>query len=126
MNKLLAALVVGAFALGSLPALAQVVSDKTQSFILTPGEQARLKAERDAAKAKWAAMTPEEKAATKKAASAKRRSELTTVEEMSMGSGTEYFNAKEGAAATAASKAGPKPEKPTADQTRDVQKSKGQ
>ena len=123
MNKLLAALVVGAFALGSLPALAQ---DKTQSFILTPGEQARLKTERDAAKAKWAAMTPEEKAATKKAASGKRRSELTTVEEMSMGSGTEYFNAKEGAAATAASKAGPKPEKPTPEQTRDLQKSKGQ
>jgi hypothetical protein len=123
MNKLLAALVVGAFAFGSLPALAQ---DKTQSFILTPGEQARLKTERDAAKAKWAAMTPEEKAAMRKAASGKRRSELTTVEEMSMGSGTEYFNAKEGAAATAASKAGPKPEKPTPDQTRDLQKSKGQ
>jgi hypothetical protein len=123
MNKLLAALVVGAFAFGSLPALAQ---DKTQSFILTPGEQARLKTERDAAKAKWAAMTPEEKAAMRKAASGKRRSELTTVEEMSMGSGTEYFNAKEGAAATAASKAGPKPEKPTPDQTKDLQKSKGQ
>ena len=123
MNKLLAALAVGAFAFGSLPALAQ---DKTQSFILTPGEQARLKTEREAAKAKWAAMTPEEKAATKKAASGKRRSELTTVEEMSMGSGTEYFNAKEGAAATAASKAGPKPEKPTPDQTKDLQKSKGQ
>jgi len=123
MNKLLAALAVGAFAFGSLPALAQ---DKTQSFILTPGEQARLKTERDAAKAKWAAMTPEERAATKKAASGKRRSELTTVEEMSMGSGTEYFNAKEGAAATAASKAGPKPDKPTPDQTRDLQKSKGQ
>jgi hypothetical protein len=123
MNKLLAALVVGAFAFGSLPALAQ---DKTQSFILTPGEQARLKTERDAAKAKWAAMTPEEKAATKKAASGKRRSELTTVEEMSMGSGTEYFNAKEGAAAAAASKAGPKPEKPSAEATKELQKSKGQ
>ena len=123
MNKLIAALAVGAFAFGSLPALAQ---DKTQSFILTPGEQARLKTERDAAKAKWAAMTPEEKAAMKKAASGKRRSELTTVEEMSMGSGTEYFNAKEGAAATAASKAGPKAEKPTPDQTKDLQKSKGQ
>jgi len=126
MNKLLAALVVGAFAFGSLPALAQVGNDKTQSFVLTPGEQARLKAERDAAKAKWAAMTPEEKAATRKGANAKRRTELTTIEDMSMGSGTEYFNAKEGAAATAASKAGPKAEKPTPDQTRDVQKSKGQ
>lgn len=126
MNKLLAALVVGAFAFGSLPALAQAGNDKTQSFILTPGEQARLKAERDAAKAKWATMTPEEKAATKKTANTKRRSELTTIEEMSMGSGTQYFNAKQGAAATAASKAGPKPEKPTPDQTKDVQKSKGQ
>ena len=123
MNKLLAALVVGAFAFGSLPALAQ---DKTQSFILTPGEQARLKTERDAAKAKWAAMTPEEKAAMRKAANGKRRSELTTVEDLSMGSGTEYFNAKEGAAATAASKAGPKPEKPTPEQTKELQKSKGQ
>jgi hypothetical protein len=123
MNKLLAALVVGAFAFGSLPALAQ---DKTQSFVLTPGEQARLKSERDAAKAKWAAMTPEEKAAMKKAASGKKRSELTTVEELSMGSGTEYFNAKEGAAATAASKAGPKPDKPTPEQTKELQKSKGQ
>jgi curli biogenesis system outer membrane secretion channel CsgG len=57
MKKLLAALVVGAFAFGCLPAMAQ---DKTQSFILTPAEQARLKAERSAEKAKFDAMTPEE------------------------------------------------------------------
>jgi hypothetical protein len=78
MNKLLAALVVGAFAFGSLPALAQ--ADKTQSFVLTPAEQAKLKAERDAARAKWAAMTPEQKAATRKTMQAKRVSELTTLE----------------------------------------------
>ena len=78
MNKLLAALVVGAFAFGSLPALAQ--ADKTQSFVLTPAEQAKLKAERDAARAKWAAMTPEQKSATRKAMQAKRVSELTTLE----------------------------------------------
>ena len=78
MNKLLAALVVGAFAFGSLPALAQ--ADKTQSFVLTPVEQAKLKAERDAARAKWAAMTPEQKSATRKAMQAKRVSELTTLE----------------------------------------------
>jgi len=124
MKKLLAALVVGAFAFGCLPAMAQ---EKTQSFILTPAEQARLKADRVAAKAKWDAMTPEEKAAMRKSANAKRRSELTAVEELSMGSGTEYFNAKEGAAATAASKAGPKPEKPSAEATKELrQKSKGQ
>ena len=74
MKKLLAAFVVGAFAFGSLTAMAQ---DKTQSFILTPAEQARLKADRAEAKAKWAAMTPEQKAATRKAANAKKRSELT-------------------------------------------------
>ena len=123
MKKLLAALVVGAFAFGSVPAMAQ---EKTQSFILTPAEQARLKAERSAAKAKWDAMTPEEKAATRKAASAKKRTELTTVEEMSMGSGTEFFTAKEGAKEAAASKAGPKPEKPSAEATKEQQKSKGQ
>lgn len=123
MNKLLVALLVGAFAFAAVPAMAQ---EKTQSFVLTPAEQARLKADRAAAKAKWAAMTPEEKAAMRKSANAKRREELTAVEELSMGSGTEYFNAKEGAAAAAASKAGPKPDKPTAEATKEVQKSKGQ
>jgi hypothetical protein len=123
MKKLLTALVVGAFAFGCLPAMAQ---DKTQSFVLTPAEQARLKAERSAAKAKFDAMTPEEKAAMRKAASAKKRSELTTVEELSMGSGTEYFTAKEGAKAAADSKAGPKPMKPSAEATKELQKSKGQ
>ncbi len=123
MNKLFAALIVGAFALGALPAMAD---DKTRSFVLTPAEQGRLKAERTAAKAKFAAMTPEEKAAMRKSAAAKKREDLTDVEELSMGSGTEYFTAKEGAAATAASKAGPKPSKPTAEQSKDVQKSKGQ
>jgi hypothetical protein len=123
MKKLLAAVVVGAFAFGSLTAMAQ---DKTQSFVLTPAEQARLKADRLAAKTKWDSMTPEEKAAMRKSANAKRRSELTAVEELSMGSGTDYFTAKEGAAATAESKAGPKPAKPTAEQTKQLEKSKGQ
>jgi hypothetical protein len=62
----------------------------------------------------------------RKAASAKKRSELTTVEELSMGSGTEYFTAKEGAKAAADSKAGPKPMKPSAEATKELQKSKGQ
>jgi hypothetical protein len=124
MKTLLAALVVGAFAFGSLPAMAQ---DKTESFVLSPAEQAKLKAARVDAKAKWAAMTPEQKTATRKAANAKKRSELTAVEDLSMGEGTDAFNAKEGAAAAAASKAGPKPEKPTAAQTKELEKSsKGQ
>ena len=73
-KKLIAALFAGAFAFASVSALAD---DKTPP---TPVDLAKLKAERDAAKAKWAAMTPEQKAATRKSMQAKRVSELTTLE----------------------------------------------
>src|ERR1700687_6104234 len=73
-KKLIAALFAGAFAFASVSALAD---DKTPP---TPVDQAKLKAERDAARAKWAAMTPEQKTATRKAMQAKRVSELTTLE----------------------------------------------
>ena len=73
-KKLIAALFAGAFAFASASAMAQ---DKTAPI---PFDQAKSKAERDAAKAKFAAMTPEEKAATKKAAQAKKVSELTALE----------------------------------------------
>jgi hypothetical protein len=54
-----------------------MADDKTAPI---PVDQAKLKAERDAAKAKFAAMTPEEKAATKKAAREKKVSDLSAVE----------------------------------------------
>ena len=73
-KKLIAALFAGAFAFASVSALAD---DKTPP---TPVDQAKLKAERDAARTKWAAMTPDQKAATRKAMQAKRVSELTTLE----------------------------------------------
>ena len=73
-KKLIAALFAGAFAFASVSAMAD---DKTPP---TPVDQAKLKAERDAAKAKWAAMTPEQRTATRKAMQAKRVSELTTLE----------------------------------------------
>ena len=73
-KKLIAALFAGAFAFASASAIAQ---DKTAPI---PFDQAKSKAERDAAKAKFAAMTPEEKAATKKAAQTKKVSELTALE----------------------------------------------
>ena len=73
-KKLIAALFAGAFAFVSASAIAD---DKTPA---QPVDQAKLKAERDAAKAKFAAMTPEEKAATKKAAQAKKVSDLSAVE----------------------------------------------
>jgi hypothetical protein len=73
-KKLIAALFAGAFAFASASAMAD---DKTAPI---PVDQAKLKAERDAARAKFAAMTPEEKAATRKAMAAKRVSELTALE----------------------------------------------
>ena len=73
-KKLIAALFAGAFAFASASAMAD---DKTPP---TPVDQAKLKAERDAARAKFAAMSPEEKAATRKAMREKRVSELSTLE----------------------------------------------
>jgi hypothetical protein len=80
MNKLLAALIAVAFALGSLAATAQVPpGDKTPP---APVDQAKLKADRDAAKAARANMTPEEKAAARKAKRAARQKEETQIEKV--------------------------------------------
>jgi hypothetical protein len=76
MNKLLAALIAGTFALGSATAMAD---DKTPA---QPVDQAKLKAEKDKAKADAAMMTPEEKAAAKKAKRAKRQKEETQIEKV--------------------------------------------
>ena len=73
-KKLIAALFAGAFAFASATAIAD---DKTPP---APVDQAMLKAERDAAKAKWASMTPEQQTATRKAMQAKKVSELSTLE----------------------------------------------
>jgi len=76
MNKLLTALTVGVFALGSIAAFAD---DKTPA---APVDQAKLKADRDAAKEAAAKMTPEEKAAAKKAKRAARQKEETQIEKV--------------------------------------------
>ena len=76
MNKLLIALTVGAFALGSVAALAD---DKTPA---ARADQAKLKADRDAAKAAAAKMTPEEKAAAKKTKRAARQKEEAQIEKV--------------------------------------------
>jgi hypothetical protein len=73
-KKLIAALFAGAFAFASVSAIAD---DKTPA---QPVDQAKLKAERDAAKAKWAGMSADEKAATRKAMQSKRVSELNALE----------------------------------------------
>ncbi|HTS22041.1 MAG TPA: hypothetical protein VMN79_09530 [Casimicrobiaceae bacterium] len=71
MKKLLIALFAGAFALGSVALMAQTPQgDKTPP---EPVDQAKLKAERDAARKAKANMTPEQK----KAARAKHQQETT-------------------------------------------------
>ncbi len=105
MNKLLVALCASVFALGSTAALAG-----NDMKPLSKMDTQQAKAASDAAKAKWAKMTPEEQAATKKAAQAKNRESWTAIEQVS--SGIDY-DAKKGAADAAASKAGPAPAKGT-------------
>jgi hypothetical protein len=79
MNKLFIALTAGAFALGSIDAMAQTPQgDKTPA---APVDQAKMKAEKDAAKAAAAKMTPEEKAAAKKAKRGKKQKEMSKIEQ---------------------------------------------
>ena len=49
---------------------------------LTEAQSAQLKAERDAAKAQWAKMTPEQKMAVKNAAAGKKQGELSAIDRM--------------------------------------------
>lgn len=105
MNKLLVAVCASAFAFGSVSALAG-----NSMKPLSKMETQEAKAARAAAKAKYASMTPEEKAAAKKAANAKNREAWTATDEVS--SGIQYDTAK-AAAEAAASKAGPAPAKGT-------------
>ena len=70
MTKLIAALIAGALGLGSVAALAD---DQTPP---QPVDRAKLKAERQKAQADYAKMTPEEKAAYKKAKAAQRQKDL--------------------------------------------------
>jgi hypothetical protein len=90
-KKLIAALFAGAFAFASVSAIAD---DKSPP---TPVDQAKLKAERDAARAKWAAMTPEQQAATRKAMQAKRVSELSALELVAQDNSDERATAGESA-----------------------------
>jgi len=103
MNKLIATLIAGTFALGSVAAMAD---DKSPA---PPVDQKALKAERDAKKAADAKMTPEEKAAAKKAKRAERRQELTVGEKTQQeGGATAKMKAEDAAKDTAAAKGQPK------------------
>jgi predicted Fe-S protein YdhL (DUF1289 family) len=56
------------------------VAQDNDMTAMTQSETAQAKAEHDAAKAKWAAMTPDQKAAVHKAAQQKHQAELSTIE----------------------------------------------
>ncbi len=99
MNKLIVALCASAFALGSGFALAQGDNDMKP---LSKMETQDAKAASAAAKAKWAAMTPEQQAAAKKAARAKKQSELTALDNAACNF---CYNTKKAAAEAAESKA---------------------
>ncbi len=64
---------------GELSAIERMGQDDDMKAA-TKSETADLKSEREASKAKWDAMTPDEKAAVRKAAQQKRASELNAIE----------------------------------------------
>jgi len=74
MKRLFVAIAAAVVAFGSVAAWAD---DKTQA---QPVDQAKLKAERDAAKAEKANMTPEQKAHAKKARHKKKQKEMSNIE----------------------------------------------
>jgi hypothetical protein len=103
MNKLIATLIAGAFALGSVAAMAD---DKTPA---QPVDQQKLKEERAKAKADAAKMTPEEKAAAKKAKRAERQKQLSGDEKTQQeGGATAKMKAEDAAKDAAAAKGQPK------------------
>jgi acyl-CoA reductase-like NAD-dependent aldehyde dehydrogenase len=123
MNKLLVALITSAFAFASASALAQApaatppakqpvptraIPSEGDVMPLSKMDTDQAKAARAAAKAKWDKMTPEEKAAYKKAASQKKREELTAMEAVAADQGP-VFDAKKAKEEAAASKAQPLP-----------------
>ena len=82
MKNLVLAICVIAFITGSGPALADLTDPFGQMLIkpLTAEETAKARAERDAAKAKWNAMTPDEKAAVTRSMRGKKLVDLNAME----------------------------------------------
>ena len=79
MNKVLVALSASAFAVMSASALADIYSEMNMQP-LTPETTAKMKTEVQAAKAKWASMTPAEKSAVTTSMRGKRLGDLTAME----------------------------------------------
>ena len=121
MNKLLAAMIAGAFVFVSASALAQAPAAKPKPATqpipsdsslmpLSKLDTDQAKAARAAAKAKWDAMTPEEQAALKKSIQNKRVKDLTAMEAYANEQGP-YFDPALAKKEAAESKALPTPTK---------------
>ena len=103
MNKTFVVLTAAAFGLGSALATAD---DKTPDNV-SPAEQAKMNKEAAAKKAAMAKMTPEEKAAAKKAKDAEALKNEATIEKITQNPGDQRNMGINKSAA--ASKAGPPP-----------------
>src|SRR5215468_5679655 len=98
MNKLLIALLAGAFAFFS----AAAVADDSSVMPLSKMDTQQAKQAKADAKAKWDKMTPEEQAAAKKAARAKKQGDQTALDAIAQESGSMKYDPKAGAKDTAA------------------------
>ena len=108
MNKLLATLFASAFAF-SVSAMAQTAAQQDNTMQpLSKMETQDAKAAREAAKAKWDKMTPEQQAAAKKAARSKRLQDANAID-MIANENMQYNPPTK--AEQAASKSVPKPTK---------------
>ena len=85
MMKSIIAISAAAFALGSVSAFAADATDPWSQMLMKPmtaAETAQLKAERDAAKGKWATMTPEEKTSMTRSMRGKKLADLNLMERL--------------------------------------------
>jgi len=109
MNKLLATVIAGTFAISSVSAMAQTAAQQDNSMLpLSKMDTQDAKAAREAAKAKWDKMTPQEQAAAKKAARSKRLQDANAID-MIANENMQYTPPTK--AEQAASKSVPKPTK---------------
>jgi len=107
MNKLILALIAGAFTLGATA----VFADDSDMKPLSAAETKAYRAQRAEAKAALEKMTPEQRAAMRKASAGKKQSELSVMEQMNQ-DGYDSAGARvEAKAAVAQSKAMPAPTK---------------
>ena len=110
MKQLLIALWAAAFAFGTSAALADDTSlinaANDDLRPLTPAQSAQLKAERDAAKAKWATMTPAEKASYTQSMRTKKAADMNHMDKMAQNDDMAAMTKSETAQAKAEREAG--------------------